>query len=125
MLRVLRDDQLPRAGAARHHTAIQHAVGAAGVAVVTIPGDVADLDAAAATPLPARPAAPAGARPRQACRELAEAIDAAEKVTIFAGAGVRGAHDEVLALAERSRRRWATRCAARSSSSTTTRSTSG
>src|SRR6185312_1552410 len=32
--------------------------------------------------------------------ELAEAINKAEKVAIFAGAGVQGAHDEVIALAE-------------------------
>jgi len=34
-------------------------------------------------------------------RALADAINSAKKVTIFAGAGVRGAHDEVLALADK------------------------
>ena len=32
-------------------------------------------------------------------QELADAINAADKVAIFAGAGVEGAHDEVIALA--------------------------
>ena len=72
------------------HSAIQHAVGLRGVAVVTLPGDIAGLEATADTPLPA-PFRPATLTPDPASvRELADAINAAGKVAIFAGAGVAG-----------------------------------
>ncbi|SDS05281.1 pyruvate dehydrogenase (quinone) [Paraoerskovia marina] len=84
------------------NSAIHHAFAGPGVSVLTIPGDVADLDADAAVSDVALPPSPPRVIPNaDAVRELAEAIDAAEKVTIFAGAGVRGARDEVLALAEK------------------------
>ena len=107
------------------HSAIQHAVGLRGVAVVTLPGDIAGLEATAETPAPAT-FRPATLMPDPASvQELADAINAAGKVAIFAGAGVEGAHDEVMALAGADRaRRSATRCAARTSCSTTTRTTS-
>ncbi|QYF88596.1 pyruvate dehydrogenase [Arthrobacter sp. PAMC25284] len=83
------------------HSAIQHAVAFRGVAVVTLPGDIAGLEATAATPLPAA-FVPATLTPApESVRQLAEAINAAGKVAIFAGIGVQGAHNEVLALAER------------------------
>ena len=83
-------------------SAIHHAYGAPGVAVLTIPGDVADLEA----PAPANDTLTRPRRPRVVPAEadvaaLADAIDAAKKVTILAGAGVRGAHDDVLALADK------------------------
>lgn len=82
------------------HSAISHAVGLGGVAVVTLPGDIASLPAAAPTPL-WRQFSPAALVPAaESVAELAEAINEAGKVAIFAGAGVRGAHDEVVALAE-------------------------
>lgn len=82
------------------HSAIQHAVALRGVAVVTLPGDIAGLDATAEAPLPAT-FVPATLTPAaESVRELAAAINAADKVAIFAGAGVQGAHDEVIALAE-------------------------
>ncbi|OLT52096.1 pyruvate dehydrogenase [Cellulosimicrobium sp. CUA-896] len=84
------------------NSAIHHAFGAPGVSVLTLPGDVADLDAPAAVPdVACRPARPRIVPDAQAVQELAEAIDGAKKVTIFAGAGVRGARDDVLALADR------------------------
>ncbi|GEK22341.1 pyruvate dehydrogenase [Cellulomonas xylanilytica] len=81
-------------------SAIHHAYGAPGVAVLTLSGDIADLEAPDAgidvlTPPPAPRVVPDDG----AVRALAEAIDAAGKVTIFAGAGVRGSRTEVLALA--------------------------
>lgn len=81
-------------------SAIHHAYGGPGVAVLTLSGDVAELEAPDAgidvlTPPPAPRVVPDDA----AVRALAEAIDAAGKVTIFAGAGVRGSRTEVLALA--------------------------
>jgi pyruvate dehydrogenase (quinone) len=82
-------------------SAIHHAYGAPGVAVLTIPGDVADLEAVEAGPdTLARANAPRVVPADADVRALAEAIDAAGTVTILAGAGVRGAHDDVIALAE-------------------------
>ncbi|MDO5753079.1 pyruvate dehydrogenase [Arthrobacter sp.] len=83
------------------HSAMSHAVGLRGVAVVTLPGDIASLPASAPTPQ-WRSFAPAALVPAsESVAELAEAINHAEKVAIFAGAGVEGAHAEVIALAER------------------------
>ncbi len=82
------------------HSAIQHAIALQGVAVVTLPGDIAGLEATADAPLPAT-FVPGSLTPApESVRELADAINAAEKVAIFAGIGVQGAHDEVIALAE-------------------------
>ncbi len=80
--------------------AISHAVGLRGVAVVTLPGDIASLPATAPTPQ-WRPLKAASMVPApESVSELADAINQAEKVAIFAGAGVQGAHAEVMALAE-------------------------
>jgi pyruvate dehydrogenase (quinone) len=82
--------------------AMRTAIEKQGVAVVVVPADVFFRDAPAR-----RPSAPIRAsRPRvlPSPDELAEAagvLNAAASVTILAGAGVAGAHDEVLALAER------------------------
>ncbi|MGO2605541.1 MAG: pyruvate dehydrogenase [Brachybacterium tyrofermentans] len=88
-------------GATLLHIAVQTAIAKSGVSVLVLPGDVADeevdgpLTKDLATDLgrvqPA--AAPVG--------RLAELIDAAESVTLFTGAGVRDAREEVLELAER------------------------
>lgn len=84
------------------NSAIHHALGGPGVAVLTLPGDVADLDAPPAVPdVACRPRPPRVVPDADAVRELAAAIDAAKKVTIFAGVGVRGAHDDVVALADK------------------------
>ncbi|MBD5785860.1 pyruvate dehydrogenase [Cellulosimicrobium terreum] len=84
------------------NSAIHHAFGGPGVSVLTLPGDVADLDAPAAVPdVACRPAKPRVVPDTTAVQQLADAIDAAKKVTIFAGVGVRGAHDDVLALADK------------------------
>jgi pyruvate dehydrogenase (quinone) len=88
-------------GATMLHIAIQTAIARSGVSVLVLPGDVADqevdgpLTRDLATELGAvQPAAgPVG--------RLAELIDEADTVMLFAGAGVRGAREEVLALAER------------------------
>jgi pyruvate dehydrogenase (quinone) len=81
-------------------SAIHHAYGGPGVAVLTLPGDVADLEAPdAGVDVLTPPPAPRVVPDEGAVRALAEAIDAAGKVTIFAGAGVRGSRTEVLALA--------------------------
>lgn len=81
-------------------SAIHHAYGAPGVAVLTLSGDIADLEAPDAGIDVLTPPPPPRVVPDEgAVRALAEAIDAAGKVTIFAGAGVRGSRTEVLALA--------------------------
>ena len=88
-------------GATMLHIAIQTAIAKSGVSVLVLPGDVADQGVDApltrdlATELGAvQPAAgPVG--------RLAELIDEVDTVMLFAGAGVRGAREEVLALAER------------------------
>lgn len=83
-------------------SAIHHAYGAPGVAVLTLPGDVADHEAATAAPdVLTRPRRPRVVPAAADVAALATAIDEAKKVTILAGAGVRGARDDVLALAER------------------------
>ncbi|MCJ1702404.1 pyruvate dehydrogenase [Rathayibacter sp. VKM Ac-2926] len=82
------------------NAAMRSAVALRGVAVVTLPGDVAEFEAEGDFPsfvLPERPTlVPAAAD----VRALAQAIDEAKTVAIFAGAGVRDAHDEVVAFAE-------------------------
>lgn len=83
-------------------SAIHHAYAAPGVAVLTIPGDVADLEAQPdAVDVLTPPPAPRVVPDPASVQELADAIAAAKKVTIFAGVGVRGARDEVIALAQR------------------------
>ncbi|QDB79726.1 pyruvate dehydrogenase [Georgenia sp. 311] len=89
--------QLPRVT----RSAIQHALTAPGVAVLTLPGDVADLTVADAgqTLVPATGTAtlvPA----EEDVAALAAAINEARKVTLFVGVGARSARTEVLALAE-------------------------
>ncbi|NMA77992.1 MAG: ubiquinone-dependent pyruvate dehydrogenase, partial [Actinomycetales bacterium] len=87
-------------GATMLHAAVQTAIAKQGVSVLVLPGDVADeevdgpLTKDLATELGrVQPAAgPVG--------RLAELIDEADTVTLFAGAGVREAREEVLALAE-------------------------
>jgi pyruvate dehydrogenase (quinone) len=80
--------------------AIRQAVGKRGVAVLVIPGDVAmqQID----TPSPARWLLPTPPllRPADADLNRLASLLASRKVTILAGAGCAGAHDEVVALAE-------------------------
>ncbi|GLW98154.1 pyruvate dehydrogenase [Microtetraspora sp. NBRC 16547] len=83
-------------------TAIQHAVGRSGVSVVSLPGDIAAREA----PQRAAELALVTRRPtiRPADEEidtLAGMVDDARRVTLFCGSGTAGAHDEVMAFAER------------------------
>ncbi|NYI05103.1 pyruvate dehydrogenase [Allostreptomyces psammosilenae] len=82
--------------------AIQHAVGGPGVAVVSLPGDVAAQEvprtAYELTTTVSRPLA----RPSDVeVAQLARMVDEAERVTLFCGRGAAGAHPEVMAFAER------------------------
>ena len=82
------------------NSAIRHAVGLGGASVITLPGDVSDLKAVEHVPTYA-PARPATLTPNAAdIEEAAALLNKADKVAIFAGAGVEGAHDEVIALAD-------------------------
>ncbi|MBI5339808.1 MAG: ubiquinone-dependent pyruvate dehydrogenase [Mycolicibacterium rufum] len=84
------------------HMAMRAAVEERGVAVVVIPGEIF-LQKAAATAWESRPvrAAATVARPDdESLRQAAAILDASQAVTILAGAGVAGAHDELVALAD-------------------------
>jgi pyruvate dehydrogenase (quinone) len=84
--------------------AIREAVGKRGVSVVAIPGDVA-LQAAIDAPLPKHDGLivpPPVVRPAQADLErLAALLNGDARVTILCGSGCQGAHNELVALAER------------------------
>jgi len=83
-------------------SAIHHAYGAPGVAVLTLPGDVADLEAGPGAPdILTRPRTPRVIPEAESVRALADAINEARNVTIFAGAGTANAHDDVIALADK------------------------
>lgn len=94
---LTRAEQMPRL----LRVAIQEALGRQGVSVLVVPGDVADLEAA--HPTGGSTLCVERGRvvpPAAAVRQLADAIDAADTVALFCGAGVRDAHAEVMALAE-------------------------
>ena len=82
------------------NAAMRHAIGLRGVAVVTIPGDLAKLDADRPAPTFVLPSRAALVPDEADIRALASAIDSAKTVAIFAGIGVAGAHDEVVAFAD-------------------------
>jgi pyruvate dehydrogenase (quinone) len=84
--------------------AIREAVGKRGVSVIVMPGDVALLDAPDAPP-----PVPLGLLPRPAMTvpaaedldRLAALLNGDQRVTLLCGSGCAGAHDQVVALAER------------------------
>jgi pyruvate dehydrogenase (quinone) len=82
--------------------AIQNAIGRSGVSVVTLPGDVAAWEAPErATELTLVTRRPTIRPADEEVAALARMIDEANRVTLFCGIGTAGAHDEVMALAER------------------------
>lgn len=89
-------DQSPRVV----RSAIQKATTLHGVSVVTLPGDVADLEATAETPQ-WKPVMGASVVPDTDCLvELAGVLNKADNVALFVGDGVRDAHDAVIELAD-------------------------
>lgn len=91
-----RAEQMPRIA----RIAIQRALGDGAVSVLVLPGDVADLEPTAETGSGGFVEEQAVAVPP--CSQvaaLAEAINAAKTVTLFAGAGAKDARDELLDLA--------------------------
>jgi pyruvate dehydrogenase (quinone) len=82
------------------NSALRHAVSLAGVAVISLPGDIAELDAVGGVPEFVVPKAPRLVPAEDDVRALADAINGSQRVAIFAGAGVAGVHDEVVAFAD-------------------------
>ncbi|AUY54285.1 pyruvate dehydrogenase [Streptomyces sp. CB01881] len=81
--------------------AIQHALGAKGVSVLAFPGDVAALGADGPTGTSHFLTEQAvAAPPWSQVQALARALNEARTVALFCGAGVRGAHAEVLEVAQ-------------------------
>lgn len=80
--------------------AMRAAVEKRGVAVVVVPGDVFFADAPERrSTAPIRPTVSQIVPSPESIRDAAEVLNSSERVTILAGAGVAGAHDEVIALA--------------------------
>jgi pyruvate dehydrogenase (quinone) len=93
-------NQMPRA----LEVAIREAVGKRGVSVLVIPGDVALQPAPNAEPAKAAgllPAAPVVTPAKQELERLAALLNGKSRVTMLCGSGCQGAHDQLLALAER------------------------
>ncbi|MFG2353085.1 pyruvate dehydrogenase [Streptomyces sp. NPDC048521] len=83
-------------------TAIQHAVGRRGVSVVALSGDTASEESPDSAPELAMPLDLPAIRPSdQELARLTDLVDAAERVMVFCGRGVAGAHAEVMAFAEK------------------------
>jgi pyruvate dehydrogenase (quinone) len=90
--------QMPRA----LETAMTHAIGQRGVAVIVIPGDVALQRAEDAGSVKYQKPAPPLICPSEADLDrLAKMLNEARRVTLFCGAGCANARAEVLGLAER------------------------
>jgi pyruvate dehydrogenase (quinone) len=88
-------EQLPRV----LEIAMRFAIERSGVAVVVIPGEVFLAHAAHDAPTSIRPSSSVIRPSDDALAAAAQVLNAAENVTILAGAGCRGAHDEVIDLA--------------------------
>ena len=89
--------QLPR----MLEQAVQSALGTPGVAVLTLPGDVAGLDAAGPAPHFVTDRRRLVVPDPEGLDEAARALDEAGAVTLLVGAGARHARQEILALADR------------------------
>jgi pyruvate dehydrogenase (quinone) len=81
--------------------AMRAAIEKRGVAVVVIPGDVALSEVPENRATVIERARPTVVPSTSELDRAAELLNSSEKVTILAGAGVEGAHDEVVALADR------------------------
>ena len=82
------------------NAAIRHAVELSGVSVISLPGDVSDLKATSPSPKYVPSRRPVLSPNGEDVRQLADVLNRAKKVAIFAGAGVEGARDEVIELAD-------------------------
>ncbi|WP_237207575.1 pyruvate dehydrogenase [Rothia nasimurium] len=82
------------------NSAMRHAVANRGVAVVSIPGDIAAEDAVDYVPAWGDMRRGTMTPDQATVHDIADRINAADKVAIFAGIGAKGAHDELIALAD-------------------------
>lgn len=83
-------------------SAMQHAVSKRGVSVIVLPGDIAALESPAGAPGHGIVTGLPLVRPADAdLARLADYLNRASKVTLFCGSGCAGAHDELLALADK------------------------
>ncbi|MFC6353378.1 pyruvate dehydrogenase [Rothia nasimurium] len=82
------------------NSAMRHAVANRGVAVVSIPGDIAAEDAVDYVPAWGDMRRGTMTPDQATVHDIADRINAADKVAIFAGIGAKGAHDELVALAD-------------------------
>ena len=82
------------------HRALRTAIGGNCVAVIVLPGDVTLLEIAGDMPHFATPAPPRIVPAENEMQRAAAILNGAERVTILAGAGTAGSHDEVVALAD-------------------------
>ena len=89
-------EQLPRI----LQIAMRTALARGGVAVVVVPGEIFLTEArGAGEPVPIRAVSPVVRPDEAALAAAAQVLNAASRVTILAGAGCAGAHDQLLALA--------------------------
>lgn len=93
---VSHPEQMPRL----MRIAMREAIEKRGVAVLVVPGDVA-LQEIKAEPERIRPASSQVIPTQEDLDRAAEAMNTCEKVTILAGAGAAGAHQEMLEVAQR------------------------
>jgi pyruvate dehydrogenase (quinone) len=93
---VTNASQFPRVLA----TALRTAIDQKGVSVIVLPGDVALLDGPEEEPVWAQTARPATLPASADLDRLADLLNRSEAVTLLCGSGCKGAHDEVVALAD-------------------------
>lgn len=90
-------DQLPQL----LETAVRHALGRKGVAVLTVPGDLGERELTSDRPARFSLNAPLSRPEESAVRRAAELLDGSERVTLLVGRGAGAAREDVLALADR------------------------
>ncbi|MEU6367800.1 thiamine pyrophosphate-dependent enzyme [Streptomyces sp. NPDC046931] len=90
-------DQLPQ----MLETAVRHALGRRGVAVLTVPGDLGERELTADRPARFSLNAPVSRPDGSAVHRAAELLDRSERVTLLVGEGARAAREDVLTLADR------------------------
>lgn len=81
--------------------AAQTAMAERGAAVLIVPGDISKLEVKDATPFKAHRFSPVMRPSEDELAAMAEAINDARKVTIYAGSGSEGSHDQIVALAKK------------------------
>ncbi|MFF7049680.1 thiamine pyrophosphate-dependent enzyme [Streptomyces griseorubiginosus] len=94
---VTSPDQLPQ----MLETAVRHALGRKGVAVLTVPGDLGDRELTTDRPARFSLNTPVSRPDESAVHRAADILDRSERVTLLVGEGARAARQDVLTLADR------------------------